>query len=911
MITVLSYGQTGSITGTLNDPLNQPLDGATAVLVNQSDSLMVGFALTDPKGRFLVDDIAYGQYILQISYLGYTDIEQMVEITSKDRQQIDLITMEESDINLDEILVEGEYVPIRMRNDTIEYNAAAFKVSPNSDVEELLKKMPGIEVAKDGSIKANGEQVTKVLVEGKEFFGSDPTIATRNLPADAVDKVQVFDKKSDMEEFTGIDDGQDAVTINLALKDDKKKGFFGNGKLGHGTEDSWEGKFNINSFGKTSQLSAIGAANNINEQAFSFDDYIDLMGGFGAAFSSGEVSFNNDDFDFDSGQGFTDAYSLGLNYNRDLSKKTELTSNYFYSRTDKDLDRTSFTQNVLDAGTYTTDEKSFTNRINNRHKLNLNIKTKLDSSQMISIKSTFGLNIAETNRSFDRTLKGFTDIPENSTVTTNSTDRDKFSFGIRGSYNKRFGKASRILSLRGNVASESNDNLKLLNSLNTFFVDQREETLHQRQLETNDQINYEVGISYTEPLGKRQFLSIAYGRQNYDNDFKKNFFDILQDPTESETLNEALSNAYNRSFLYDRVGLTYKLNRKKYKFSLGAQYQISNLNGELKSTDATINKKFTNLLPSMNFNYDFSSSTRGSMNYRTSIREPNLQQLQPITSNTDPLYIYVGNPNLDAAYSHRMGLNFHTYSSFSNISFFANGNMTYTKDRITNSQTIDENFVQTITPINVKDDYRYTTYMSFNAPLKFIDMKMGVNQDMNISNSILFLNGNEDNVIRSRHGVELTLENRKKKKIDWLIGSRIGYNKTDYNKNENLNQDYFDQNYFFDLSSDFAKGWYFETSFDYKIYSAEAFGERTTIPLWRASISKNLFKNQKGQLTLSAVDLLNQNLGINRSNTLNYILDERVISLGRYFMLTMGYKFSGFGGNDNKVKIHHTGRRRQ
>ncbi len=250
LFSLSAIAQTGSLSGTINDPQNLGLEGATAVLVNQSDSLMAGFALTDAKGRFLLDDIEYGKYILQISFLGYTDIEKTIQINSKDRQQLDLVTMEESDINLDEILVEGEYVPIRMKQDTIEYNANAFKVSPNADVEELLKKLPGIEVAKDGSIKSNGQTITKVLVEGKEFFGDDPTIATKNLPADAVDKVQVFDKKSDMEEFTGIEDGQESRTINLALKDDKKNGFFGNGKLGYGSEDSWESKFNINSFGK-------------------------------------------------------------------------------------------------------------------------------------------------------------------------------------------------------------------------------------------------------------------------------------------------------------------------------------------------------------------------------------------------------------------------------------------------------------------------------------------------------------------------------------------------------------------------------------------------------------------------------------------------------------------------------------
>jgi len=468
--TILAIGQSGSITGTINDPMNKPLEGATAVLLNQADSLLVGFALTDSKGRFLIDEVALSSYILQISFLGYTEINQLIDVHTNERIDIETINMEESDINLDEILIEAEHIPIRMKKDTIEYNAPAFKTSPNADVEELLKKLPGVEVAKDGSIKSNGKTVSKVLVEGKEFFRDDPTIATKNLPADAVNKVQIFDKKSDMEEFTGIDDGNESTTINLALKDGMKKGLFGNGKLGYGSEDRWEGSFNANTFGKKTQLSVIGAANNINEQTFSFNDYIDLLGGFGAALSSGEISLSGDDFDFDSDQGFTDAYSLGLNFNSTIFKNTEVVSNYFLSRSDKILDRSSFTQNILSEGNYTTNEQSVTNSTNNQHRLKLNFKSKLDSARLITIKTNFGLLLSETGRMFDRTLNGFTGTPENNTVTTNSSERDKFNYGIKANYSQRIGKASRILMLKGNIASESNENLRLVNGLNNFFL---------------------------------------------------------------------------------------------------------------------------------------------------------------------------------------------------------------------------------------------------------------------------------------------------------------------------------------------------------------------------------------------------------------------------------------------------------
>ncbi|MBT8219349.1 MAG: TonB-dependent receptor [Bacteroidia bacterium] len=896
--------QKGSIEGQITDPSNTPLEGATAILLNAGDSLMTGFAITDARGKFLIDDLEFGDYILQLSFLGYSDINQDLSINSKDRMIMDPVQLEESDINLDEILVEADHVPMKMKQDTLEYNAAAFKVSPNADVEDLLKKLPGVEVAKDGSIKAGGEQVEKVLVEGKEFFGDDPTIATKNLPADAVNKVQVFDKKSEMAEFTGIDDGQESRTINLALKDDKKNGFFGNGRIGYGTEETWDGKFNINRFGGKAQISAIGSANNINEQAFSIGDYIDLMGGFGAFMSSGGgINLTQDDvgpgFGPGTDQGFTDAYSLGINYNNELTKKLELSGNYFFSRIDKDLDRTSTRQNILDAGTYTTDETSFQNTVDNRHSVNLNLKNKLDSAQLLSIKTNFGWNMSNTNQQFQRTLTGFSETPESNTQTDNLTEKERLSFGIRSNYSRRFGKASRILSAKLNLANQYNDNLQLLNSINTFITSQVTDIIDQRQVETNDQINYEVGLSYTEPLGKRRYLEVGYSRQNYDNDYAKNFFDILTDPSQSETLNEALSNAYNRSFIYDRLGITYKLNRKNYSLLFGANYQISSLDGEIATNDDPIKKQFKNWLPRLNFDYDFSNNTRIAFDYSTSIREPSLEQLQPVANNTDPLLIYQGNPELDAAYNHRMNIHFNTYSSFSNVSLFVMGGFSYTKDRITNAQTIDEQFVQTIQPINVDNDYQWNSYVSFNAPLKFIGSKIGLNQDMRISNSILFINGMEDKVIRENHGWELVLENRKKDKIDWLIGTRIGYNRATYNQNENFNQDYFDQNYFADFSSDFAEGWYFSTSFDYKIYSAEAFGQRTTLPLWRAEVSKNFLKNQKGQIKISAVDILNKNLGINRSNSLNYIVDERILSLGRYVMLTLGYKFAGFGSQSD------------
>ncbi|MEM8892673.1 MAG: TonB-dependent receptor, partial [Bacteroidota bacterium] len=275
--------------GKIIDEENQPLKGATVVVLNAADSIMVSFALSNKDGSFKFRRIQVGEYLLQVTFIGYKKISQELNIDQIDQEIRDLgtLVMEEQDLSLDEVAIEAEQTPILLKKDTVEYNAGSFKVQPNAAVEDLLRKLPGVEVERDGTVKAQGEGVQKILVDGKEFFGDDPTIATKNLPADAVDKVQVFDKKSEMAEFSGIDDGERNKTINLKLKDGKKQGAFGKIRGGYGTEDRYEGNFNINRFSKKLQLSALGMFNNTNQQGFSFNDYIQFMGGLGNMMTAG------------------------------------------------------------------------------------------------------------------------------------------------------------------------------------------------------------------------------------------------------------------------------------------------------------------------------------------------------------------------------------------------------------------------------------------------------------------------------------------------------------------------------------------------------------------------------------------------------------------------------------------------
>jgi len=270
----LSYSQSYKVTGTVQDSTDAPLIGATVVLLSPTDSVMTGFAITNGKGVFTIDDVKQGDQVLQITYIGYGTFENNVTVRGEGKS-VDLGTIKlAGNTNLlDAVEIKGRFIPIVIKKDTVEYNADAYRVRPNATVEELLKKMPGIEVDKDGAITAQGEEVTKVTVDGKKFFGNDPKAATKNLPADAIKKVQVIDEKSKSAQFSGVDDGEDTKTINLELKEDKKKGYFGNVKAGYGTSDRVDSKLTLNSFNKKLQFSGILGYNNINENGFSFHKY--------------------------------------------------------------------------------------------------------------------------------------------------------------------------------------------------------------------------------------------------------------------------------------------------------------------------------------------------------------------------------------------------------------------------------------------------------------------------------------------------------------------------------------------------------------------------------------------------------------------------------------------------------------
>lgn len=898
-----SYAQSKfEIKGVVIDTNNLPLSGATVILLNAADSVLAGFSLSNNEGLFQLKNNTPGDYILQVTYVGYADHSEPITLARNpfDRGAIQL---EAQSALLDEVVVKAEHVPIRIKNDTIEYNSAAYQTQPHAVVEDLLKKLPGVEVRRDGSIRAQGEQVDNILVDGKPFFGDDPQIATKNLPADAVDKVQVFDKKSEMAEFTGIDDGREQKTINLSLKEDKKSGYFGRLEGGFGTDDRFEGKANINRFSSKSQLSFIGLANNTNQEGFSIEDYINFMGGIQNLMSGGggsmRLTLNSNELglpmNLDPNNGLRQTLAGGLNFNTEFSKSTQLESSYFYNQIKNDINQSSFRQNVLNERSFNSSEESLQNTQNAGHRLNARIEHRFDSVQNIIFKNSLGYSGGELDDLLNNKTFNTAGQLENTGTRENKYKSSYLDFRSSLMYRRRFQQKGRALVGEVSFEKKVQDQDAAIRSKNFFKLDEPSltfaDSLQQIQDQKSEPEAIEFRLSYTEPLGKRRYMEFSYVQRNFANENRKNFFDLLP-LTGEQQFNPLLSNQYQMDYNYNLGGVRFRLNRKKYQFTLGTKVQRSALKGNIISENVALERDFVFLLPDLTWNYDFSSTKNLSLNYSTNVQEPTIEQLQPVVDNSNPLNVYEGNLNLRPEYTHRLSLNVMSFDQFSSISIMGFFDAVYTKDKITNSTSIDSLFRQVVRPVNVKSNFNLYSNLSFNAPIKSLKSTLNFRVNSNFNRGILLINQKENTSKRWMNTFELSIQNNKTEKLDVYVGARFDFTRTRYSLDTQMDQQFLNQTYFADLTLNFAKHWSINSTINYTQYSNEAFAGSRGIPIWSAAISRNILK-EKGQLKLYIYDILNRNIGIRRNNEFNYIEEVNTNTLRQYVMLKMIYSLSG------------------
>ena len=893
-----------ALQGEVVDEKAVPLGFVTVALLHPADSTLAFFAITKTGGEFEVRSIKTGSYILQVALLGYQTIYKPLDIPYPQGKAGTLVLRPRS-VSLNEVEVTGERIPILIKKDTIEYDAGSYKTKPDAVTEDLLKKLPGVEVDRAGNIKAQGEDVKNVLVDGKEFFGGDPKVATKNLPADAVKKVQVYDKKSDEAEFTGIDDGSRSKTINLLLKDDKKSAWMGEALVGGGSDSRYQASSKAYRFTKQSQFAALGMLNNINQFGFSFRDYIDFNGGIRSMMNGDgdfRISFSEDDnFPVNFGQpvtGLITSGAGGLNYTYEKKRDNRINISYLGNGMRKKLVEETFTRNFTPGNDFTQSEKTGQDETNYAHRFNFGWRNKPDSSQNILVNGNAGItNGRLSGETYSSSFSG----PELLNDATNSfaNSGNGFNGSLHASYLSKGYSRVRLFKVAGDVSGKRVLRNSEWNSLVRYFNPNLLSSNSLFQNNAQDALSYALTVSSTIRAG-RQFNLVP---QIKGGSRMEKLETQQGQETGAEIPDDSVSGDLSVTYNWIQPGLSLRRSNEKSQLNISAFVEAGNLSIADAETDE-ITKATFYILPRFSWEYEYRQGHRIGVHYESSLNTPDAGQLLPLPNTLNPLERSYGNRGLRPEYIHQGHMNWVLFDQFSFTSLFVGIRGTYTKDKINWSREVDDQLNQVLTLMNVRDDFRAGADIDFSTPIRKLGVNIHVSPSETWNRGINFVNGTENTNTNFVHGLTLSFDNRKKEKWDVSVGGTVQYTTARYSLQEALNNDYFNLTGFTELSYQPDDRWHFSASADLTRYESKSFREKVDIPLIRAAASLYFLKAKRGVLILDAFDLLNKNTGISRSSEMNYLREKQSNVIGRYVMLTFKYRLNRFDdepGIDVKV----------
>lgn len=904
LLTTSGRAQETMIQGEVYNESGEPLGFATVTLLYPADSTLAFYGITNADGHFEIRKTSPGTFLMQVGYLGHQVYWKILELPLANGNRLDPVVMKPVPLNLREVSVNADRIPFLIKQDTIEYDAAAFRTKPDGVAEDLIRKLPGIEVDRVGNIKALGENVRNVLVDGKEFFSSDPKVATKNLPAGSIKKVQVYDKKSDQAELTGISDGERNKTVNLILKDDQKKAWFGNLKAGGGTGAHYQANAKAYRFTDKNQFAVLGMVNNVNQFGFSFQDYIDFSGGLQGMMSGGSQAritiSDGGSLPVDFGQpvnGLVTSGAGGINYSFEPKHENRFNISYLGNAVGKSLDETIHTENFTPGSSFIQEEWSHSKTEEWNHQLNLGWKNKSDSMQTTSLSGNVALR--QGNNSTQSETESYSGDTLMNLLNRLAHGRSsQLSSDLAGSWMRKGRGNWKLFKISGRGAysnslskSEWENITHYLGAVTPFM---------ENQYLTNeaDRFNFSLGTSAMRKIGKNSYLEPDLelgGSYEWTNRTQGI-------PGDSGILIDSLSPAFDRSYQWLRPAIRFKRNTKKSQLTLSAGAELGQMANTLDDT-STLASNLVRFTPSISWEYEYKTGSRLACYYSTSVNTPMASQLLPVVDNRNPLYLMTGNRSLMPEYRHDLFVQWFLYDAFSFTSLFISLNGAYTNNKISYSRMVNDSLGQATTLVNVPDDYLSSLRADFSTPIRKLGLNihLGLRESWNKSTTLI---DNRENINTNwNHAIKFSIDNRKKEKWDVSAGVEFDLTNARYTVQESLNSDYFNLVYFGEIRFTPNDRWHFLVGADVTNYNARSFNDAVSVPLLRAEINFYFLKNNRAMLTLSGSDLLNRNTGIQRISEQNYLRETHSNTIGRYVMLSLKFRLNKFGGSATGITI--------
>lgn len=887
----LSAAQT--VSGRILDAgTGESLIQASVRILNASDSTQVKATVTDANGRFSIPNLKKGRYIVEASYVGFTPSTQTITVDGSDLR-IKPIRLDESAIALRETTVIGVKTPVKVMEDTVEYAADTYKTQPNAVVEDLLKRLPGVEVSSDGKITANGKEVTKILVDGKEFFSDDPTVASRNLPVNMVDKLQVVDRKSDLARLTGVDDGEDETVINLTVKKGMKNGWFGNVEGGYGTDNRYKGNFNINRFWNGNQITFLGDANNINEPGFA-DGASGRFRRFGGM------------------NGITSSQSFGVNFNVGKDEIFRVGGDLMYSHTDRDTRTTRERRNILADGTNR--ETSQTAASDKGHNIrgDFRIEWKPDSFNTFDFRPNFSLNYNDSRSDGTSENFGTDGLALSRSINRSSSDGSSFEFGGRLIYNHKFrSRPGRSFSVHAQYRLSNVREHADTYSWNRFFQSSDDDDIYDQYADNHTWSNTVSGrLTWTEPLGNPKngnFINVAYRFQYRWNNADKLTYDhpVLPpaeeggDPTIDPELvfNEDLSNSFRNNYMNQDIRAGFKHVSKTNSLDVGVSLvpQMSRSIDLINSARNIPTRHVLNVAPYLRYRLKMSKTRSLNLNYSGRSSQPSMTQLQPVADMSDPLRVVIGNPELNPSFSHNLRLRFQDFNSEAQRSIMAMVFATVQQNAIISSTEFNpETGGQTTRYRNTDGVWNIHGMNMVSFPLRNKAFTFNNHLMLSYSSSVGYNNNTRNHSGAFSVGESFGFAWRPDNiELELRPSYRLQNTANSVQKNANSTVHSYGGTFYGTYYTPF--GLVLGTDLNYTATSGYSKGYNTRTWMWNASIAYQFLRDRAATVTLRAYDLLGQRSNVQRTNTGNYFDDVRYNSLTRYVMVSFSYKFNTFG----------------